>query len=62
LVLKFLKQYSIETLLNAKIFSTDSYFFKRFRRRKHGKCLSAFGEYGEFRVVSGKIVSESMRT
>jgi hypothetical protein len=32
--------------------SAYSYFFKRIRRIR-GKCLSANGEYGEFRVVCG---------
>jgi hypothetical protein len=35
-----------------KFLSAYSYFFKRIRRIR-GKCLSAYGEYGEFRVVSG---------
>jgi hypothetical protein len=35
-----------------KFLSTYSYFFKRIRRIQ-GKCLSAYEEYGEFRVVCG---------
>jgi hypothetical protein len=35
-----------------KFLSAYSYFFKRIRRIR-GKCLSAYGEYGEFRVVCG---------
>ncbi len=35
-----------------KFLSAYSNFFKRIRRLR-GKCLSAYGEYGEFRVVCG---------
>jgi hypothetical protein len=35
-----------------KFLSSYSYFFKRIMRIQ-GKCLSAYGEYGEFRVVCG---------
>jgi hypothetical protein len=35
-----------------KFLSAYSYFFKRIRRTR-GKCLSTYGEYGEFRVVCG---------
>ena len=51
-VSKFFKQYSFEALLNAKVYLRVFLLFKRIRRIR-GKCLSAYGEYGEFRVVCG---------
>jgi hypothetical protein len=48
-----------------KFLSVYSYFFMRIRRIR-GKYLSVHGEYGEFRVVCGRLSQntrkESMRT